>query len=103
MKKLFIVALLALGLNASAQEAKKTWSEKKIETTYGGVSLTEDQKKQMLPLFDEQEKLYKEIKANPDVKDANKAKIKEVAKKISAVLTPEQTKLYKELKAKKQE
>lgn len=104
MKKLFIVALLALGLNASAQEAKRTWSEKKIETTYGALSLTEDQKKQMLPLFDEQEKLYKEIKTNPDTKDANRAQIKEIGKKLNAILTPEQAARLKEIKAaKKQE
>lgn len=100
MKKLFIVALLALGLNASAQEVS-SWSTKKVEKMTTELSLTAEQQKLMLPLFEEQKKCYDDIKANPDTKDANKAKIKESAKKINAILTPEQVALQKSLKANK--
>ena len=100
MKKLFIVALLALGLNGSAQEAKKTWSEKKVEKMATELSLTVDQQKLLLPLFDEQKIIYDDIKANPDNKDADKTKIREIGAKINAVLTPEQKELQKTLKAK---
>ena len=102
MKKLFIVALLALGMSVHAQETKKTWSEKKIEALNADLSLTDDQKKAMIPLFDEQKKLYDEIKANPDTKDENRNKIREIGKQINAILTPEQLAKQKELKAKKE-
>lgn len=101
MKKLFIVALFAFGLNMNAQEAKKTWSEKKIEQMNTDLTLTAEQQKLMLPLFDEQKKLYDDIKANPETKDANRAKIREVGNKINAILTPEQLARQKELKANK--
>jgi periplasmic protein CpxP/Spy len=103
MKKLFVVALLALGLNGFAQESKQNWSEKKVEKMTIELSLTADQQKLLMPLFDEQKKLYDDIKASPDTKDANKAKIREVAKKMEAILTPEQIVLQKSLKVKKQD
>jgi hypothetical protein len=100
MKKLFIMALLALGLNGFAQEVS-AWSIKKVEKMTTELSLTAEQQKLLLPLFEEQKVLYDDIKANPDNKDADKAKIREVAKKMNAILTPEQVVLQKELKAKK--
>lgn len=100
MKKLFIVALLALGLNGFAQEVS-AWSTKKVEKMTTELSLTAEQQKLMLPLFEEQKKLYDDIKANPDTKDANRAKIREVGNKINAILTPEQIARQKELKANK--
>lgn len=103
MKKICIVALLALGLSGFAQETKKNWSEKKVEKMTTELSLTAEQQKMMLPLFDEQKKLYDDIKANPETKDANRTKIREVGSKINAILTPEQKELQKMLKAKKQE
>lgn len=101
MKKLFIVALLALGLNGFAQEAS-AWSTKKLEKMTTELSLTAEQQKLMLPLFEEQKVLYDDIKANPNNKDADKAKIREIGKKMNAILTPEQLALQKELKAKKE-
>ena len=98
MKKLFIVALLALGLNGFAQEVS-AWSTKKVEKMTTELSLTAEQQKLMLPLFEEQKKYYDDIKANPDTKDANRAKIREVGNKINAILTPEQKELQKSLKA----
>jgi Spy/CpxP family protein refolding chaperone len=100
MKKLFIVALLALGLNGFAQEVS-AWSTKKVEKMTTELSLTAEQQKLMLPLFEEQKKLYDDIKANPDTKDANRAKIREIGKQINAILTPEQVARQKELKANK--
>lgn len=101
MKKLFIVALLALGLNGFAQGAS-AWSTKKLEKMTTELSLTAEQQKLMLPLLEEQKVLYDDIKANPDNKDADKAKIREIGKKMNAILTPEQIALQKELKAKKE-
>lgn len=100
MKKLFIVALLALGLNGFAQEVS-AWSTKKVEKMTTELSLTAEQQKLMLPLFEEQKKIYDDIKANPDTKDANRAKIREIGKQINAILTPEQVARQKELKANK--
>lgn len=99
MKKLFIVALLALGLNGFAQEVS-AWSSKKVEKMATELSLTPEQQKLMLPLFEEQKKYYDDIKANPDIKDANRAKIREVGNKINAILTPEQVALEKSLRKK---
>lgn len=98
MKKLFIVALLALGLNGFAQEVS-AWSTKKVEKMTTELSLTAEQQKLMLPLFEEQKVLYDDIKANPDNKDVDRAKIREIGKKINAILTPEQVALQKTLKA----
>ncbi len=98
MKKLFITALLAIGLSGFAQETKKSYSEKKVEKMTTELSLTTEQQKLLLPLFDEQEILYNDIKANPDNKDADKAKIREIGKKMNAILTPEQVALQKSLK-----
>jgi protein CpxP len=100
MKKLFVIALLALGLNGFAQEVS-AWAIKKVEKMTTELSLTAEQQKLLLPLFEEQKVLYDDIKANPDNKDADKAKIRDVAKKMNAILTPEQVVLQKELKAKK--
>jgi len=99
MKKLFIVALLALGLNGFAQEVS-AWSSKKVEKMTTDLSLTAEQQKLILPLFEEQKKYYDDIKANPDTKDANRAKIREVGNKINAILTPEQVALEKSLRKK---
>ena len=99
MKKLFIVALLALGLNGFAQEVS-AWSSKKVEKMTTELSLTAEQQKLILPLFEEQKKYYDDIKANPDTKDANRAKIREVGNKINAILTPEQVALEKSLRKK---
>lgn len=101
MKKLFITALLALGLNGFAQEVS-AWSTKKVEKMTTELSLTAEQQKLMLPLFEEQKELYDDLKANPDNKEADKAEIREIAKKMNAILTPEQIALQKELKAKKE-
>lgn len=100
MKKLFIVALLALGLNGFSQEVS-SWSAKKIEKMTTELSLTAEQQKLMLPLFEEQKKYFDDIKANPDTNDANRAKIREIQKQVNAILTPEQLTRQKELKANK--
>jgi protein CpxP len=99
MKKLFIVALLALGLNGFAQEAS-AWSTKKLDKMTSELTLTAEQQKLMLPLLEEQKVLYDDIKAIPDNKDADRIKIREIGKKMNAILTPEQVALQKTLKAK---
>ncbi len=93
MKKIFIAVLLALGLNGFAQEVS-AWSIKKVKKMAVELSLTAEQQKILLPLIEERKVLYDDIKANPDHKDADKAKIREIGKKINAVLTPEQVDLY---------
>jgi Spy/CpxP family protein refolding chaperone len=98
MKRLFIVALLALGLNGFAQEAS-AWSKKKLDKMTTELSLTEDQQKLLLPLLEEQKVLYDDIKENPDNKDVDRVKIKEVTNKMNAILTPEQKETQKALKA----
>ncbi|MGQ7946160.1 hypothetical protein [Flavobacterium sp. WC2509] len=98
MKRLFIVALLALGLNGFAQEAS-AWSTKKLEKMTTELTLTAEQQKLILPLLEEQKVLYDDIKENPDNKDADKAKIREVGNKMQAILTPEQKETQKALKA----
>ena len=97
MKRLFIVALLALGLNGFAQETS-AWAAKKIEKMTVELTLTTDQQKLLLPLFEEQKVLYDDIKANPDNKDADRAKIREIGNKMQAILTPEQKETQKALK-----
>lgn len=93
MKKIFIIALLALGLNGFAQEVS-AWSIKKVQKMAVEMSLTAEQQKILLPLIEERRMLYEDIKANPGNKNANRFKIKEIGKKINAVLTPEQVDLY---------
>lgn len=100
MKKLFVVALLALGLNGYAQEASP-WAAKKLEKMTTELTLTADQQKLMLPLLEEQKLLYDDAKANPDNKDADKAKIREIGSKMQAILTSEQKDAQKALKAAK--
>jgi Spy/CpxP family protein refolding chaperone len=92
---------LAIGLNGFAQEIS-SWSSKKVEKMTTELTLTAEQQKLMLPLFEEQKVLYDDIKANPDNKDADRIKIREIGKKMNAILTPEQVALQKTLKAKKE-
>ncbi len=98
MKKLFIVALLAIGLNGFAQEAS-AWSTKKLDKMTSELTLTAEQQKLMLPLLEEQKVLYDDIKANPGNKDVDRAKIREVGNKMQAILTSEQKETQKALKA----
>ena len=98
MKKLFIAALLAASLTGFAQ--KKVGAEKMLDKMTTELSLTADQQKQVKPFFEEQVALKADTKENPEHEEDNKAKSKEIGKKINAVLTAEQKQLAKELKEK---
>ena len=83
MKKLILVALLAIGLNGFAQEAgKKGGADKMMQKMTTELSLTADQQAAIKPIVEEQVALKKDSKENPDHADANKEKGKELSKKI---------------------
>jgi periplasmic protein CpxP/Spy len=92
MKKLLVLALLAISLSGFAQDGqdKKGGTEKMLAKMTTELSLTADQQKQLMPILEEQAAIKKDNKENPDHKEDNKAKIKELGKKINAILTPEQ-------------
>ncbi|MCG9791276.1 hypothetical protein [Flavobacterium algicola] len=98
MKKVFIVALLAMSLTGFAQ--KKVGAEKMLDKMTTELLLTPDQQKQVRPFFEEQAALKADTKANPSHEEANKAKSKEIGKKINAVLTDDQKQLNKVIKEK---
>lgn len=102
MKKLFIVALLAVSLTGFAQKAKGNPAQKMLDKMTTELSLTADQQAQLKPIFEEQAALKEDTKQNPDHAEDNKAKNKEVGKKINAVLTAEQKETRKALKEKEQ-
>jgi periplasmic protein CpxP/Spy len=96
MKKLILVALLAIGLNGFAQEAgKKGGADKMMQKMTTELSLTADQQAAIKPIVEEQAALKKDSKENPDHADANKVKAKELSKKIKGMLTPEQLEIQK--------
>jgi len=96
MKKLILVALLAIGLNGFAQEAvKKGGADKMLQKMTTELSLTADQQAAIKPIVEEQVALKKDSKENPDHTDANKLKGKELSKKIKGMLTPEQLEIQK--------
>jgi hypothetical protein len=96
MKKLILVALLAIGLNGFAQEAgKKGGADKMMQKMTTELSLTADQQVAIKPIVEEQVALKKDSKENPDHADANKEKGKELSKKIKGMLTPEQLEIQK--------
>ena len=95
MKKLIIVALLAIGFTTFAQEGKKkkgqeVSTEMRMKKLTEELSLNADQQKQLAPVLEEQASIMKAIKANPESKEENRAKMKETGKKIKGILTPEQ-------------
>ena len=96
MKKLILVALLAIGLNGFAQEAgKKGGADKMMQKMTTELSLTADQQVAIKPIVEEQVALKKDSKENPDHADANKEKGKELSKKIKGMLTPAQLEIQK--------
>ena len=96
MKKLILVALLAIGLNGFAQEAgKKGGADKMMQKMTTELSLTADQQAAIKPIVEEQVALKKDSKENPDHADANKEKAKELSKKIKGMLTPAQLEIQK--------
>ena len=96
MKKLILVALLAIGLNGFAQEAgKKGGADKRLQELTTELSLTADQQAAIKPIVEEQVALKKDSKENPDHADANKEKGKELSKKIKGMLTPAQLEIQK--------
>lgn len=100
MKKVIIVALLAIGLTGFAQEGKKKkghehTTEMKLKKMTEELTLTADQQKQMSSIIEEQDALRKANKENPENKEANKGKMKEITNKIKSILTPEQLKTWK--------
>ncbi|GIZ07540.1 hypothetical protein [Flavobacterium sp. UMI-01] len=95
MKKLLIIALLAIGLTGFAQEAKKkkggeVSTEMRLKKMSDELALTADQQKKIAPVLEEQAALMKAIKENPDSKEENRNKMKETGKKMKEILTPEQ-------------
>ena len=63
------------------------------------LTLTEEQEETLMPLLEEKMELKNDTKENPGNEEDNKAKLKDLVKKINAVLTPEQKELRKQLKA----
>jgi periplasmic protein CpxP/Spy len=106
MKKLIIVALLALGMTGFAQEAKKkkqgheVSTEVKLKKMTEELSLNADQQKQMAVVLEEQATIAKAVKENPESKEENRGKMKEIGKKVKGILTPEQFEKWKENMAK---
>ena len=100
MKKLLIIALVAIGISGYAQDGKKkkgheVTTEMRLKKMTEELSLTADQQKQLTPVLEEQATIIKAIKENPESKDENKAKMRESGKKIKAILTPEQFEKWK--------
>ena len=102
MKKLFIVALLALGMSGFAQE-QRTKANKKMEQMAKDLTLNDEQKTSILVLLKEQEVLENDSKANPSNAKDNKKKRDELGKKINEILTPEQLELKRALQAAKKQ
>ncbi|MCW2118723.1 hypothetical protein [Flavobacterium sp. 7A] len=100
MKKLIIVALLAIGITGFAQEGKKkkgheVSTEMRLKKMTEELSLNADQQKQLIPVLEEQTSIKKAIKENPETKEENKVKMKENGKKFKGILTPEQFEKWK--------
>ncbi|MEL1242541.1 hypothetical protein [Flavobacterium flavipallidum] len=102
MKKLFIVALLALGMSGFAQ-VQRTKANKKMEQMAKDLTLNDEQKTSILVLLKEQEVLVNDSKANPSNAKDNKKKRDELGKKINEILTPEQLELKRALQAAKKQ
>ncbi|WP_418262202.1 hypothetical protein [Flavobacterium faecale] len=95
MKRLLIIALLAVGLTGFAQEGKKkkggeVSTEMRLKKMTEELALNADQQKKLTPVLEEQAAIKKAIKENPDSKEENRAKMKETGKKLKEILTPEQ-------------
>ncbi|WP_366186961.1 hypothetical protein [Flavobacterium ovatum] len=96
MKKLIIIALLAIGFTSFAQEGKKkkgggeASTEMRLKKMTEELSLNADQQKQLTPVLEEQASIMKAMKEDPETKEENKGKMKENGKKIKGILTPEQ-------------
>ena len=99
MKKLIVAALLVASLTGFAQKAKNNSAEKSLEKMTTELTLTEAQQESLKPLLLEKMEIKNDTKENPDNEEDNKAKLKDLGKKINAVLTPEQKELKKQLKA----
>lgn len=86
MKKLFIVALLAIGLTGFAQGGKKKGGQDKMVAE---LALTAEQQPKFEEIMKEKQTLQKAIKENPEDATA-KQSMKGIGKKIKDLLTPEQ-------------
>ena len=95
MKKVIFVALLAASLSGFAKETKKGGVDKMLGKMTTELSLTADQQEKLKPILEEQLALKKDSKENPDNAEANKAKVKDIKKRIQAILTPEQKEIQK--------
>jgi C1A family cysteine protease len=100
MKKLIIVALLAIGITSFAQEGKKKKgneisTEMRLKKMTEELSLNSDQQKKLAPVLEEQAANMKAMKENPDSRDENRAKMKETGKKMKDILTAEQFEKWK--------
>jgi hypothetical protein len=102
MKKLFIVALLTLGISGFAQE-QRTKANKKLDQMAKDLTLNDEQKTSILVLLKEQEVLENDSKANPSNAKDNKNKRDQLGKKINEILTPEQLELKHSLQAAKKQ
>ncbi|MEY2868615.1 MAG: hypothetical protein RIR01_1075 [Bacteroidota bacterium] len=102
MKKLFIVALLTLGISGFAQE-QRTKANKKLDQMAKDLTLNDEQKTSILVLLKEQEVLENDSKANPSNAKDNKKKRDQLGKKINEILTPEQLELKHSLQAAKKQ
>ncbi|MCG9791277.1 hypothetical protein [Flavobacterium algicola] len=100
MKKLFIVALLAIGLTGFAQGGNKkkgqeVSTEMRLKKMTEELSLNADQQAKMGVVLEEQAAIKKAMKENPDSREENKEKMKESGKKVKTILTPEQFEKWK--------
>ncbi len=103
MKKVFVIALLAIGLTSFAQEGKKkNRPEQNIEMRINKISqelaLNEDQKKQLGALMNDFETFKSDKKEKLDNKKPNKRKLKEFSERMKNILTPEQFEKWQGLK-----
>lgn len=104
MKKLIIVAILAIGLTGFAQEGKKgrrpaeETIEMKVKKLTEELTLNADQQNKITSIIQEHVAKRKDNKENSENKEANKGEMKVFTDKIKAVLTPEQFKKWKALK-----
>lgn len=100
MKKLIIIALLAIGVTGFAQEGKKkkgheVSTEMRLKKMTEELSLNADQQKKMAGVLEEQAAIKKAIKENPESKEENRGKMKETMKKMKEILSPEQFEKWK--------
>lgn len=98
MKKIILTVLLVTTLRGFAQETQEDSAEKILQKMTVELRLTDAQHGALKPLIQEQMETRNDTKVHPENEEGNKAKFKELAKKINGVLTLEQKELRRELR-----